>query len=73
MIFAKAEDVEELSDNAATTQLVNLSRGFSKIANHFRDTPAEENREILSKLLEILDEADDVNVFGSEGWRYFFE
>ncbi len=73
MTFVKPIDIDELSDREITNQLIGLVRGLSKVANHFRDVSVDQNREFLSKLLEFLDEADDSNSFGSEGWRYFLE
>jgi hypothetical protein len=73
MTFAKAEDIDELSDVQVINQTISLIRGLSKISNHFREVPAEYVREIYRKLVEALDEADDMESFGAEGWRYNIE
>ena len=42
------------------------------IAEEFGKLPTDDRREILTRFVDILDDLDDDDFFGTEGWKHAF-
>ena len=73
MNFPELDDIDELSEKNMTKKTIALIRGLYKISDHFYEMNIETVKTIYTKLIEALDEADDMDSFGTEGWRQFIE
>ncbi len=68
---ADAPEIDDLNDREVTLHLSKLIRGLSRNVAHLRDVEPEYLRTLYAKMVQALDEADEMNSFGSEGWREF--
>jgi len=73
MSFPVLEDIDDLSDDAVVRVTIDLIRSLSKVATHLRDVDPDYVRELLRGMTIALDEADDMDSFGTEGWRLFLD
>lgn len=73
MVFPEYEQISDLTDEALTRTIVQIGKGLSESADFITDMPREEKIDLLEYLIEGLDACDDMDRFGTEGWRELFK
>ncbi len=73
MNFCGKNDVDDLTDNAVVKQINSIVVGLYKTRDHTRDIDPDYARGFLTNLIAALDEMDEMDSFGTEGWRNFID
>lgn len=72
MSFPETDELEDLTPVALKKHLLTLIRRLYENREAIADMDEELQMQLYSNIVDVLDDSDNSDAFGTEGWRHSF-